>query len=189
MSGQQGDQEDRTEAPTARRMQKARQEGQVPVSREDVLLASIGGIALSFLLLDGAIARSMVRSLSVLLTARSVEPFALAHEAGRAFLLAVAPFALPAALCATAATLAQTRFALRAKALHPDLGRLSPGKGLKRMFGSESLVETAKAGKEVNEFKTFLIFSSGSNLLIHKILLLKFCLYPNIHTCTYKPQR
>ncbi len=145
MSGQQGDQEDRTEAPTARRMQKAREEGQVPVSREAVLLASIGGIALSFLLLDGAIARSMVRSLSVLLTARSVEPFALAHEAGHAFLLAVAPFAVPAALCATAATLAQTRFALRAKALHPELGRLSPGKGLKRMFGSESLVETAKA--------------------------------------------
>lgn len=145
MSGQAGDQEDRTEAPTARRMQKARDEGQVPVSREAVLLAGLGAIALSFMLLDGIAGRSLVRSLSVLLTLTRVEPAALFRESGLTFLTAIAPFVLPAALGAVAATLAQTRFALRAKALHPDLGRLSPAKGLKRMFGSESLVETAKA--------------------------------------------
>ena len=145
MSGQAGDQEDRTEAPTARRMQKARDEGQAPVSREAVLLAGLGAIALSFMLLDGIAGRSLVRSLSVLLTQTRVEPAALFREAGFTFLAAIAPFVLPAALGAVAATLAQTRLALRAKALHPDLSRLSPAKGLKRMFGSESLVETAKA--------------------------------------------
>ena len=62
-----------------------------------------------------------------------------------ACLTAIAPFAVPIALAATAATLAQTRFALRSRALHVDFGRLSPGKGLKRMFGTNSLVETAKS--------------------------------------------
>jgi flagellar biosynthetic protein FlhB len=59
--------------------------------------------------------------------------------------MAIAPFALPIVVAAAAATLLQTRFAMRSRALRVDLGRMSPGKGLKRMFGSESLVETVKS--------------------------------------------
>ena len=70
---------------------------------------------------------------------------ALYHELATTYLTAIAPFAIPIVLAATAATMAQTRFALRSKALHVDLGRMSPGKGLKRMLGSESLVETVKS--------------------------------------------
>ena len=55
MSGQTGDQDDRTEAPTARRLQKAQEEGQVPVSREVVLLAGLVAVTLTFLLMDQSI--------------------------------------------------------------------------------------------------------------------------------------
>ena len=58
MSGQTGDQQDRTEAPTARRLQKAQEEGEVPVSREAVLLAGLAAITLVFLMLGSAIGRS-----------------------------------------------------------------------------------------------------------------------------------
>jgi len=148
MSGQSGDQEDRTEAPTSRRLQKAQEEGQVPVSREAVLLAGLAAASLTLLMMDRTVGLSLARSLSTMLGQPGLqlqEPMALFREAAMTFLAATAPFAVPIALGATAATLAQTRFALRAKALHADFSRLSPRKGLKRMFGSESVVETVKS--------------------------------------------
>ncbi len=148
MSGQTGDQQDRTEAPTARRMERAREEGEVPVSREMVLLAGLVAVAIAALMLDQGIGRDLVAPLAVLLSHPDLnlsEPVALYHEIAMASFGAIAPFAAPIAIAATAATLLQTRFALRSRGLHPDLARLSPGRGLKRMFGSDSLVETAKS--------------------------------------------
>ena len=65
MSGQTGDQQDRTEAPTPRRLQKAQEEGEVPVSREAVLLAGLAAVTLIFLMLGpvdrtGALAPAVV---------------------------------------------------------------------------------------------------------------------------------
>ncbi len=148
MSGQSGDQEDRTESPTARRLQKAREEGQVPVSREAVQLAGLAAVTLTLLLMDRTIGFGLVRSLSVMIAQPGLqlsEPMALFREASMSFLAATAPFVIPIALGATAITLAQTRFALRSKALHADFSRMSPRKGLKRMIGSESLVELIKS--------------------------------------------
>jgi flagellar biosynthetic protein FlhB len=148
MSGQSGDKDDRTEAPTARRLQKAREEGQVPVSREAVLLAGLAAVTLTFLFTDLGMGPDFARPLTVILSQPGLklsEPVALYREIAFACIAAIAPFAVPIALAAIATTLAQTRFALRSKALHADFGRLSPLKGLKRMFGSDSLVETVKS--------------------------------------------
>jgi flagellar biosynthesis protein FlhB len=148
VSGQTGDKDDRTEAPTARRLQKAQEEGEVPVSREAVLLAGLAAVTISFLMLDSGIGFRLTRSLAVILSQPDLplgEPMALFRELALICLVAIAPFTAPIALAAAAATLGQTRFALRPRGLHPDFGRLSPGKGLKRMLGVESLVETAKS--------------------------------------------
>ena len=148
MAGEDSDPEDRTEAPTARRLQKAQDEGRMPVSREVVLLAGLAAMTLSILLFDGRIGRGLTRVLSTLLSHPDLtpaEPMALFREIVLAFFGACAPFAVPIALGATVATLAQTRLGLRTQALKPDFGRLSPGKGLKRMFGAESLMDTAKS--------------------------------------------
>jgi flagellar biosynthetic protein FlhB len=148
MSGQTGDQADRTEAPTARRLQKAQEEGEVPVSREAVLLAGLAAVTLSFMLFDSGIGFNLARSLAILLNwpeLRLTEPAAIFHEIAAICLVAIAPFAVPIVFAAAGATLAQTRFALRSRGLHPDLGRLSPRRGLRRMLGLESLVETAKS--------------------------------------------
>jgi len=148
MSGQSGNQDDRTEAATPRRLQKAREEGEVPVSREAVLLAGLAAAAASFVMLDQGTAADLTRSLAVIISRPDLplgEPTALFHAIAIACGAAIAPFAVPIAVGAAAATLAQTRFALRPRALHVDLGRLSPRHGLKRMIGSESLVEAAKS--------------------------------------------
>ena len=143
-----GDPDDRTEGPTPRRLQRAREEGQVPLSREVVMLAGLAAATLVLTQFDGRIGRDLGRGLSLLLERPDLspaEPLALYREIVLAFVSALLPFALAIALAAAAATLAQTRLALRAKALKPDFGRLSPGKGLKRMFGAESLMETGKS--------------------------------------------
>jgi len=148
MSGQTGDAQDRTEAATPRRLQKAWEEGTVPVSREAVQLAGLAAATMTFLLVDSEIGLDLSRSLSVILSQPGLpinEPMALFHEIAVTGIATVAPFAVPVALGAAAGTLAQTRFATRSNAVHVDFGRLSPGKGLKRMFGSESLMETAKS--------------------------------------------
>ncbi|MGA3001367.1 MAG: flagellar type III secretion system protein FlhB [Acetobacteraceae bacterium] len=148
MSGQTGDQQDRTEAPTARRLQKAQEEGEVPVSREAVLLAGLATGAVTLWLMGPGIGQHLVRPLAVILSQPGLpisEPIALYHEIAAAFLGTVAPFVVPIALGAIAATVVQTRFTLRSSALHADLGRLSPRRGWKRSFGSDSLVETAKS--------------------------------------------
>ena len=148
MSGQAGDQQERTEAPTARRLSRAQDEGEVPVSREAVLLAGLAAAGLTFLLLDQHIGLSLAHSLAVILSHPDLpisEPVALYHELALTLIAAVAPFAAPIALGAIAATLAQTRFALRPRGLHVDFSRISPRRGLTRMIGSESLMEFAKS--------------------------------------------
>ena len=148
MSGQTGDKEDRTEAPTARRLQKAREAGEVPVSREAVLLAGLAAVTVTFMMFGGGIGWNLIRPLGVILSRPDLqlaEPIALYHELAVACLTAIAPFAVPVVLGAIAATLAQTRFAMRTSALTVDFSRMSPGKGLKRMLGSQSLVELAKS--------------------------------------------
>src|SRR5580704_6059045 len=137
MSGQTGDQQDKTEAPTARRLQKAQEEGGARVSREVVLLAGLAAMTLTFLLLDRGIGLNLTRSLRAILDQPDprllrVGPFVHAILATTA--VAIAPFALPVALAAIAATFLQTRFAMRSRALRVDLGRLSPRRGLKQMF-------------------------------------------------------
>jgi flagellar biosynthesis protein FlhB len=148
MSGQTGDQQDRTEAPTARRLQKAQDEGEVPVSREAVLLAGLASGAATLWLMGPGIGQHLVRPLAVILGHPGLpvsEPIALYHEIALVFLGTIAPFVIPIAIGAIAATLLQTRFSLRSHALRADFGRLSPLRGWKRSFGSDSLVETAKS--------------------------------------------
>jgi flagellar biosynthetic protein FlhB len=148
MSGQTGDQQDRTEAPTARRLQKAQEEGEVPVSREAVLLAGLGAGTMALLLMGPGIGQHLVRPLAVILSQPGLpvlEPIALFHEVAVVFLGTIAPFVIPIGFGAAAATLVQTRFTLRSSALQADFGRLSPRRGWQRSFGSDSLVETAKS--------------------------------------------
>jgi flagellar biosynthetic protein FlhB len=148
MSGQSGDKDDRTEAPTARRLQKAQEEGEVPLSREAVLLAGLAAVTVAFMAIGSTIGPKLMRPLGVLLSQPGLpvtEPIALYHEIAVACLTAIAPFAVPVALAAIASTLLQTRFAMRTKALKVDFGKMSPGKGLKRMLGSDALVDTVKS--------------------------------------------
>lgn len=150
MSGTESGQEDRTEAATPRRLQRAREEGQVPLSRELASLAGLGGAAIALMMLGASAAGDL---------ARTLRPF-LAHPhdidlsggiggvwrlAALATLRAAAPVALAALLAAILTVLAQTGGLLSAAPLRPQLSRISPRAGLRRLFGADGLVEAAKS--------------------------------------------
>jgi flagellar biosynthesis protein FlhB len=139
---------ERTEAATPRRQQRAREEGQVPISRELVTLAGLAAVTLALLWAAPGTARDVALSLSIFM--------GRAHEfnmtdggairlAGLIWLRGSAPFVLAAMVAGVAAVLVQTRFLLNTHALKLDFSRISPGAGLKRLLGAESLVEAVKS--------------------------------------------
>ena len=140
--------EDRTEDATPKRLQKAREEGRIPVSRELVGFAGLAGVTLAIVYTAPAAVVAMGRSLSLFLSRLDApglagpEAFTLA---GMALLRGIAPFVLAAMLAGVVGVLAQTGFLLRPSALHPDLSRLSPAAGLKRLFGAEAGIEALKS--------------------------------------------
>ena len=56
-------QEDRTEAATPRRLQKAREEGQVPVSRELTGFAGLAAVTLALVMVAPSVAHDLARRL------------------------------------------------------------------------------------------------------------------------------
>ncbi len=140
------DSSDRTEAATPRRLQKAREEGRAPVSRELTSFAVLAAVALVLAMAAPASGRVLAGRLAGLLAhAHEVDPLAALSAAAMAGLAAAAPFALAALLAGTASVLLQTRFLINPGVLLPDLARLSPMAGLKRLAGITMLLEAGKA--------------------------------------------
>lgn len=138
--------EDRTEAATPRRLQRAREEGQVPLSRELTSFAMLAAAALVLALAAPAAAHTLAARLAMMLAqAHATDPLAALRAGVRATLAAAAPFALAALLAGTAPVLLQTGFLFNPAALRFDLSRLSPLAGLKRLFGPTTLLDTGKA--------------------------------------------
>jgi flagellar biosynthetic protein FlhB len=133
--------EDKTESASPRRLQKAREEGDIPVSREFTLLAGLaGGLTTLAIQLDAAGQTPLAWFARAL---RQTEPDLRA--ATGSLLAGCLPCAIGACTAAMAATLLQTGFFLRTGALMPDISRINPGRGVKRLVSSDALVQAAKS--------------------------------------------
>ena len=140
------DAEDRSEAATGRRLQTAREAGQVPLSREASVFAVLGVTILVLSLAAPVIVHGMGTHLATLLEqSHRLTPAQGAALAAREVVRAAAPFALAALLAGSAAVLLQTGFLFHLEALLPDLSRLDPRRGLRRIAGPGALLETGKA--------------------------------------------
>ena len=140
--GNEKDGADKSEAATPKRIERARDDGQVANSREAagwvaLLLATIAaGVALP---VQGM---AMLRAMRAALErAHQLDMMEVATVLAQAGLMVVLPVAAAAALGATLATMVQTRGLVSAKALAPKLNKLSPWAGLKRLVGPEALAE------------------------------------------------
>src|SRR5262249_35256490 len=131
--------EDRTEAATPRRLQKAREEGQVPVSRELTTFAGLAAVTLAIVLTGPTGGHGLAlrpRVFGARAHDLSLSP-PTARLAWNAWLDGAAPFVLAAMLAGVAVVLVQTRFLLSGKGLQPKFSRLSPRAGLKRLLGAD----------------------------------------------------
>ncbi|MGE5552325.1 MAG: flagellar biosynthesis protein FlhB [Betaproteobacteria bacterium] len=142
---------ERTEPATPKRKEEARKKGQVPRSHELVTAGVLAGV---FLLLHWSGA-SLVQRLTEYLAASLEDATGADLTDGQVlagylelawfFLSAVTPLFLVALGVGLLLNYLQVGFLFTAAPLAPDLGKINPGRGLKRMFSRHALVELVKS--------------------------------------------
>ncbi|HTO91395.1 MAG TPA: flagellar biosynthesis protein FlhB [Candidatus Sulfotelmatobacter sp.] len=152
MADERSDTRERTEQPTPRRLEQAREEGQVARSVE---LAAAAGLIAGALLLGttagSALAHAARQTLQRATEAFSLGPLSassvtpLLEQTVTGILLAWLPFAGGVAAAALAIQLVQTRGVLSWKPVEPKFSNLNPAAGLKRIFGTDGLVQLLKS--------------------------------------------
>jgi len=137
------DRHDRTEKATARRRQKALEQGQVARSRELVATASTGGIVLVIAFWGGGAVAHLSGIMRRLLSLQyGTEPFTVMRAAGAETLALLLPFLLAGAVLAVLGSVAQGGVVF--KPFELKFSQLNPLEGLKRIFSTQGLVELGK---------------------------------------------
>src|SRR5262245_47155326 len=131
----------RTEEPTPRKLEQAREQGDVAKTMELPQFASLAASAAVLSVLGGWICRNLAGQLTPFLA----HPEAIAIEGGggqlvaqhalRAALPAMLIVLLAAGAAGAAGHLVQTGLMFTPDKLKPDFSKLSPMQGLKRIFG------------------------------------------------------
>ncbi len=142
---------ERTEPASARRLDKASEEGNVPRSRElatlAVLLATTGVIALLGMFMFRGLGKVMHAALSFDATGLgSVRIMGSSlFAAGMEAMLLLLPLLATVLVAAIAANVMLSGWVFTTKTLQPNFAKLNPLAGLARMFSWQSLVELIKA--------------------------------------------
>jgi len=162
--------QERTEQPTAKRLEDAKRKGQVARSKElntmAVTLAGAIFLTASGGYLGEALTDLMGRGFS-LTRADIFEPTAMSkHLAGamRETLITLLPFFLVTVVAAVLASVVLGGFSFSAEALAPKLSKLNPVKGMKRVFSLKGLLELVKA------LAKFLLIGGVTTLLMWQFL-------------------
>lgn len=164
------DRDQRTEQPTPKRLQDARERGQVPRSRElagtAVMVAGAATLLLGGQLLAGGMVRLTRGALAMpreALDGTDSMSAALARAVADAG-LGLAPLLGAVVLVAALAPVLLGGWVFSGEALGPDFSRLNPVIGLKRIFGLQGLVELGKA------LAKFLVVGSIAALVVWWLL-------------------
>jgi flagellar biosynthesis protein FlhB len=140
--------DDRTETATQRHLDQARDEGQVPVSREVVTFASLAAVVLVLAYQSESLLRHLLRDLTVFLSSSgetTIPGPGPLHLASASVLGVIIPAVCAASFAGAVAVLLQTKFLLNMGALQPKFSRVSPVAGTKRLFGLDGVVEIVKS--------------------------------------------
>ncbi len=142
---------ERTEPATGRRLEEARQKGNVPRSREMTTFAILIAAAATLLMLGEPLAKGLMllmkRGMTFDRAALDQQDFlwnSLIH-ATVDMLVLFFPILLVALIAAFVAPMALGGWLLSTQALEPDFGRTNPMKGIARIFSTHGLAELGKA--------------------------------------------
>lgn len=162
--------QEKTEEPTARRLQKAREEGQVARSTELPAAVILISCFLLFMLAGGWLVNRMMATFAggFVFDLKTVEqptmlPAAFAGQAleGLVLMLPVLGLTLVMAVVASGMT---GGYLFSLKAVQPKTDKINPINGFKRMFGPKALVELGKALLKFTLVATALWFMLMSHL-------------------------
>lgn len=157
--------QEKTEEPSARKLEKAREEGQIPRSKDltttFILLAGATGLYV----FGGFISQSIMdltrRNFSLDRSEVFDTSAMFSHLASSFYegLLSIAPFMGMLLIASIAGPIALGGWMLSAKAMAPKFNRMNPLAGLKRMFSLKALVELAKSVGKVAVVMTVAIWA------------------------------
>jgi flagellar biosynthetic protein FlhB len=145
------DPESRTEEPSARKLEQAREQGDVPKTPELSQLASLAAAAAVVAAAGGWMCRNIAFQLLPFLQhpeAISIEShggMSVARHVLMVVLPAVLLVMLTAAAAGAAGNLVQTGLMFTPDKLKPEFSKLNPMKGLQRIFGLDGLIQFAKS--------------------------------------------
>lgn len=141
----------RTEEPTARKLERAREQGDVAKTPDLASLLSLAAAAGVVAIAGGTLARNLAEGLVPFLA--HAGDISVAHGGGvdvaRHALMAAAPV-IAAVMLATAAAgvagnLIQTGFLFTPEKIKPDFSKVSPMKGFQRIFSIDGLMQFVKS--------------------------------------------
>lgn len=146
------DQESKTEEPTEKKVRDALDEGNIPVSREAPIFASMAALMVIQTFLIGQGVQQLTLTLKSLLDDPDGFPINTPADAlnlltvvGLEALRFLTPLLVTLAMFGLAASLLQNAPSLVLQRITPDLSRISPLSGWNRLFGTQGLVEFAKS--------------------------------------------
>ncbi|ABD81429.1 flagellar biosynthesis protein FlhB [Saccharophagus degradans] len=143
--------QEKTEEPTAKRQEKAREDGQIPRSKELTTSAVLIVGCVGLYMFGGQIAQGLADILKFNFTIEReaiFDPNAMLGHLGSSFYLGLKvliPLFAVLLVAAIAGPIALGGWLFSTKSLAPKLNRMDPVAGLKRMFSVKSLVELVKA--------------------------------------------
>lgn len=166
---------EKTEEPTSRRLEKAREEGQIARSRElnttALLIAGSAGLLIYGPSISDAMARLMRHNFDIPREAIFDTASMISYLASSCYLagIAVAPLMVLAMLAAMIGPIALGGWLFSSKALMPKMSRLDPLAGIKRMFSMNSMVELGKGIAKVSliGFVSYLVVKHDTDLVIN----------------------
>ena len=152
MAGAGESDQERTEAPTERRRQRAREDGKVAKSPELTSAALVvGGAVVLFWMAGARWAQFAMQTLHQSAHQLSAGPLtalgaiAMVRSLALGLVMASLPFAIALMVVVVVVGMVQTRGLVSFKALEPKFSNLNPANGIKRMFSADALVNLLKS--------------------------------------------
>lgn len=143
--------EERTEKPTPKKREEARQKGEVAKTRElpaaAVLLSGTlaMGVLGSFTYQKVATTTTQILSFTIIRGDGAGEMLLLLEDCVSAFLLAISPLLAVIFVTAVLSNVVQVGFVVSLEELKPKLSKVNPTKGFARLFSKQSFMELLKS--------------------------------------------
>lgn len=143
--------QEKTEEATPKKTEKAKEDGQVPRSKELITTSVLLAGTIGLYLFGGILADSMVNIAKLnfaIPREAAFDPGFMLTNLGQSFydsFLALMPIFAVLLISAIVGPIALGGWLFSSKSMMPKMSRMNPGAGLKRMFSVTALIELAKA--------------------------------------------